>query len=112
MQPIYLKIDDHLPLMVIPESDAHIDGHPVLTYSYAIYRDEPGDGDHFSVDTEKLLAPDRIKHPHYLGFLVFEQPAKLFSYTADGKEALTGDQVGEIIEQITHYRENPALWRI
>ena len=39
MQPIYFEVDNHLPLMIVPESDAHMDGHPILTYRYAIYKD-------------------------------------------------------------------------
>ena len=112
MQPIYLQIDNRLPLMIMPESDAHMDGHPVLTYSYAIYKDEPGDDDHHTIDTAALLAPDRKSNPNYMGVLTFEQPGRLFSYAADGPQELSGDEVQEVIEQITHYRENPALWRV
>lgn len=38
MQPIYLHVDNKLPLMIIPDSVAHIDGHPALTYTYVIYK--------------------------------------------------------------------------
>lgn len=30
---MYFNIDDELPVMVIPDADAHMNGHPVLTYS-------------------------------------------------------------------------------
>jgi hypothetical protein len=33
MQPFYFEVDRHIHLMIVPESDAHMDGHPVLTYS-------------------------------------------------------------------------------
>ncbi|SMC59236.1 hypothetical protein [Pedobacter africanus] len=41
MKPMYFEIDEHLPVMVIPDADAHVDGHPVLTYSYTLYRARP-----------------------------------------------------------------------
>jgi hypothetical protein len=112
MQPIYLQIDNNLPLMVVPESDAHMDGHPVLTYSYAIYRNENDiDNTHF-VDTAEFLAPDKKTKQNYLGTIVFHQPGKLFSYQADGNEVLSRDEVEQIIEQLTHYRERPDLWKL
>jgi hypothetical protein len=111
MQPIYLQIDHHLPLMMIPESAAHMDGHPVLTYSYAIYRD-PDEGEHRLTNTDRLLTPDKKTNPDYLGTLTFEQPGKVFSYEADGPHELPEGAVQEIIEQISHYRENPGLWQI
>jgi hypothetical protein len=42
-----------------------MDGHPVLTYSYMLYKDGQED---------------------YPGKLIFEQPGKLFSYEADGPQ--------------------------
>ncbi|MDB5130253.1 MAG: hypothetical protein JWR02_2 [Mucilaginibacter sp.] len=112
MQPIYLKADENLPLMIIPESDAHMDGHPVLTYSYCIFKDHSTDGNHYSLDKDQLLSPERKKDPNYLGTITFEQPGKLFNYTADGEHSLGSDEIHHIIEEITHYRENPGLWTL
>jgi len=111
MQPIYFEVADHLPLMIVPDADAHMDGHPVLTYSYAIYKNPHHGGDHFT-NTDRLLTPDKKTDPDYLGTLTFEQPGRLFSYEADGREELPGDVIQEVIEQITHYRENPNLWAL
>ena len=111
MQPIYFEVGNHLPLMIVPESDAHMDGHPVLTYSYAIYKD-PDQGGHHFTNTDRLLTPDKKTDPNYLGTLIFEQPGRLFSYEADGPEELPGGLIQEVIEQITHYRDNPNLWAL
>jgi hypothetical protein len=112
MKPIYFEVDPNLPLMIVPESDGHMDGHPVLTYSYAIYRDtQAGQTDRFT-NTDALLTPDKKKDPNYLGTLIFEQPGRMFSYEADGAQELPAGAIEEVIEQITHYRENPALWAI
>jgi hypothetical protein len=39
MSVFYFKIDHKLPIMVVPETTAHLDGHPVLTLEYSLYRD-------------------------------------------------------------------------
>jgi hypothetical protein len=43
MKPFYFKIENDLKVMVIPDADAHMDGHPTLTYSYAIFMVAPGE---------------------------------------------------------------------
>ena len=111
MKPIYIEIDHHVPLMVMPEADAHMDGHPVLTYSYAIYRDAYQSENRFT-DTDRLLTPDKKTNPDYMGTLTFEQPGKVFSYEADGQHELPECAVEEIIERITHHGDNPALWSV
>jgi hypothetical protein len=62
-----------------------MDGHPVLTYSYAIFKD-PNNGKNHLTHTESLLTPDKKNNPNYMGTLVFEQPGRLFSYEADGQQ--------------------------
>ena len=109
MKPIYIKVNKNKPLMVIPDADGHMDGHPVLTYTYALY---DYNGNDPSPDMDTLLSPDRKDRPDYMGTLTFEQPGKLFSYAADGQQKLSSGELEEAIEQITHYRENPNLWVI
>lgn len=38
MKPFNLTVARSLNLTVIPDLDAHMDGHPILTYSYSIYK--------------------------------------------------------------------------
>jgi len=111
MQPLYFEIEGKTPIMAIPDADAHVDGHPVLTYRYAIYKDD-NPNEHHTVDTAKLLSTDRMKNRNYMGTLTFEQPGKIFSYTADGYQELESREVEEVIECISHYRDNPALWQL
>lgn len=111
MQPLYLEAGNYPPVMIVPESEAHMDGHPILTYSYAIYKEPDRNGHNFT-DADQLLTADKKNHPDYLGTLKFEQPGKLFSYEADGQQVLPNGAIQEIIEKLTHYRENPALWML
>jgi hypothetical protein len=43
MKPFNLKIAQSLNLIIIPDSDRHMDGHPVLNYSYSIYKWQAND---------------------------------------------------------------------
>jgi hypothetical protein len=89
-----------------------MDGHPVLTYSYAIYKDPQAGQEHHFTNTDNLLGPDKKNDPNYLGTLTFEQPGRMFSYEADGQEQLPGGTIQEVIEQITHYREHLGTWAL
>jgi hypothetical protein len=112
MTPIFFKVGDKLPVMVIPNTEAHVDGHPVLTYTYNVYLDEGLEDPAMIRLKEKELLLEKKKSPNYMGFITFEDPGKLFTYTADGQRDLSTDEVQEIIENITHYRDHPGLWQI
>jgi len=109
---MYFNLNDEFQVTVIPDADAHMDGHPVLTYSYTLYRFESGHKKRLKDDLERMLGPDKINNPGYLGTLYFDQPYKAFSYTSGGKDELTGDQVESLIRMISNYRQNPTLWRL
>jgi hypothetical protein len=110
MTPIFFKVGQELPVMVIPNTEAHLDGHAVLTYTYNIYHDG-GFEDATTVNMkEQELLLEKKKSPNYMGFITFEEPGKLFTYTADGNQELSSDEVQEIIENISHYRDHPGLW--
>lgn len=110
MSPFFFTINSDMPVMVIPDTQAHMDGHPVVTYSYTLYRSQPGESEFKMSSVDKLLSPDKVKRTDYLGTLYFEQPYKSFSYTADGLNELDIDDVQQIIDMITAYRMNPEVW--
>jgi hypothetical protein len=108
MKPFYLEVAESLQLTIIPDSDAHMDGHPVLTYSYSIYRFV--ENDDLQVKQARLHLEDKCD-TDYLGVILFEAPGRSFTYHA-GSQSLSGHQVEDLIEKITHYRDNPAMWLI
>lgn len=111
MKPFFITIAKNLALIITPDSDAHADGHPVLTYTYGIYRRDTstlGELNH----PDKLLQVNRKDNPDYLGYITFEQPGKIFSYIADGEDELSPDEVLEVIEEINHFRDTPQMWSI
>jgi hypothetical protein len=113
MKPIFMTVAAKLPLVVIPDSQAHVDGHPVLTYTYSIFRDKYDGHLRHELDAEKLLSTAMNDDPDYLGYITFEQPGKLFTYTRkDGQQGLSGDEIEEVIEQISQYRDSPQMWNI
>lgn len=108
MQPIFFKVGTDLPVMIVPDSEAHVNGHPVLTFTYSIYRNHNINPSSL-VNIESNLHLTKNTNPDYMGYITFEHPGKLFTYTP-GQQQLNSDQVQEIIETITQYRENPAMW--
>lgn len=109
MQPIFFTVGTDLPVMIIPDSQAHINGHPVLTYTYSIYRNNKK---HNERSIERNLHLTKNTDPDYMGYITFEQPGKLFTYTADGRQELNSDEVQEIIEMISHHRDTPGMWTL
>lgn len=110
MTPFFCKISSEMTIMVIPDTQAHVDGHPVLTYSYTLYRTEPGHSEVELSSTDQLLAPEKVKHKDYFGTVYFEQPYKAFSYIADGRNELDAEDVEQVIDLITEYRMRQELW--
>lgn len=109
MQPLYFNVGAGMPVMILPDVKIHLDGHPVLTYTYNIFKN----GKHGKAGPIKQdMQLTKSSNPDYMGYITFEEPGKLFSYTADGQQDLNSGEVQEIIETITHYRENPSLWEI
>ncbi|WP_374948665.1 hypothetical protein [Mucilaginibacter sp.] len=109
MTPIYFTVGNDRAVKVIPNTQAQVDGHPVLTYTYNIYTDgDFGDENNLRQETELLL--EAKLDPNYLGFITFEDPGKVFTYTADGQSELSSIEVEEVIENISHYRDHPGMW--
>ncbi|UOE48801.1 hypothetical protein MTO98_30850 [Mucilaginibacter sp. SMC90] len=110
MTPLFIKLNGGLELMVIPDTTAHLDGHTILTYTYSIFRDIGAGNPLLSRSKESTLHLEQIDDPEYYGFITFEKPGKLFSYTADGQRELESYQVNELIEHLSDIRDNPASW--
>ena len=108
MHPIYYTIGMHLPLMIIPNTEAHLDGHTIITRTYHVFK-QPANPD-VVVPHEKVLKVDNSKNPNYMGCLIFDVPGKVYNYEPDGNIRLTTDEVEEIIEHLNHYRDNPSIW--
>ncbi len=108
MKPIFFTIDNSLPLKVVPDTQAHLDGHTVIAYNYNIFFDSTKN------DPAKALAQnedsDKMSDPDYYGYVTFEKPGQLFSYTPGEQRQLTRAEIEEVIEQLNHYREHPDLW--
>ena len=110
MKTLFIKLDNGLPLMVIPDTTAHLNGHTILTFTYSIFRDIGAGNPLLGRSKESTLHLERIDDPEYFGFITFEHPGKLFTYTADGKLELDSRQVQELIEHLSDIRDNPASW--
>jgi hypothetical protein len=110
MKPIFFTLNNDLHIMAIPDTDAHLDGHPVITYTYSLFIDQAKGNPQQALKKESTLHLDKIKDPDYLGFIAFETPANVFSYTG-GERSLTVAEIEEVIEHLNLIRDNPPLWR-
>jgi hypothetical protein len=108
MAIFYLEIGRNLPIMVVPETRVYMDGHPILTRSYSLYKDVGMDNpdDVFTLDDQK-----KQSNPNYLGYITFEIPGRVFNYVPDGVQTLSREEVEQAVEQISHYRDNPDIWK-
>lgn len=108
--PLHLTLSNQLRLMVIPDTMAHADGHEVITRTYSIFLDIDAGNPLISRSKESTLHLEDINDPNYYGYITFERPGALFSYTPDGERNLTHNELEEVIEHLSDIRDNPALW--
>ncbi|GAB3936857.1 hypothetical protein [Mucilaginibacter myungsuensis] len=97
MTPLFLKLENSRHLKIIPETRVFMDGHPILSYNYSIYKN----GHQQAVDTND-----------YLGAVTFEDDGDIFTYTAGDGDTLHPDEVEEMIEQISSIRKDPTRWKL
>jgi len=110
MKPLYFTLEGGLRTMVIPDTEAHLDGHTILTHTYSIFKDIGAGNPLIARSKESTLHLEAIRDPDYLGFITFEKPGSLFTYTADGQQELTSEEATELVEHLSDVRDNPALW--
>lgn len=110
MAPLFFTLSNGNRVMVIPDTQAHVDGHPVITYTYSIFKDNGLEEQLQGKTKDSTLHLERIKDPYYCGYITFEKPGRIFSYTANGQTEISSDEVQELIENLTHLRDNPDLW--
>ncbi|WP_428330075.1 hypothetical protein [Mucilaginibacter sp.] len=110
MKTLYFTLANHLKIMVIPDTEAHLDGHTIITHTYSVFEDTGMGNPLIARSKESTLHLEKIEDPSYYGFITFERPGSMFSYTADGQQELTSDEATELIEHLSDVRDNPALW--
>ncbi len=109
MKPIFITINEKLSLKIIPDSQFHIDGHPVLTHNYNVYLNNKDDVSAILASPE---TDDKLTDPDYYGAIAFEKPGRLYSYTPAKHHQLTREELEAIIELLNHHRDNPANWHL
>jgi hypothetical protein len=110
MKPIYFTLSSGTALKVIPDTHVYQDGHPIISYTYSLFHNREKKVPAVEKEITGNAASDYVNHPDYAGFITFEEPGKLFTYTSYGEKALSLDEAEEAIEQLNHIRDNPALW--
>lgn len=96
--------------MILPDTIAHIDGHPIITATYSIYKDSTKiSKDIGKQETTELLQPN--PDPDYLGVIKLDVPDRLFTYESGRKFFLDSDEVREVIQLVSDIRENRSFWK-
>jgi hypothetical protein len=85
--------------MIIPYTLAHMDGHPVVTYTYSIFRDTQTGNPLLGRTKESSLHLEAIDDPNYFGYLTFELPDKLFNYTPASAQQRRGGADDRVFKQ-------------
>ncbi|WP_162842729.1 hypothetical protein [Mucilaginibacter pineti] len=109
MEPLYFKLSSAQKLMIIPDTLAHLDGHPVITQTYSLFKDTDTGNPLIARSKENSLHLEEINDPNYLGHIDFELPDKLFSYHP-GKMSLENGELEQVIEFLSNHRDNPQKW--
>jgi hypothetical protein len=112
MKTLYFTLENGLRVMVIPDTQAHLDGHTIITHTYSVFLNIDAGNPLIARSRESTLHLERINDPNYYGYITFEIPGALFTYTADGNMELSAEVVNELIEHLSDIRDNPALWNI
>src|SRR6185437_13555665 len=110
MKPLFFTLGNRKKIMVIPDTMAHIDGHPILTYTYSLFLDNGLNSPLQARTKETVLHLEKINDPNYLGYITFEKPGQLFNYTPDSDNLLNSDEVQELIENLSEVRDDPSMW--
>jgi hypothetical protein len=95
--------------MIIPDTLAHLDGYPVITHIYSIFKDTATGNPILARGKESSLHLEKIDGPNYLGHITFELPEKIFNYEP-GKGRLQSGEVEQVIEFLMYHRDHPAEW--
>ncbi|MEO3407331.1 hypothetical protein AAFN85_25660 [Mucilaginibacter sp. CAU 1740] len=109
MVPIYFTLSPQLSLIIIPDTQAHLDGHTIITRTYHIHKKDESLSREFYRNLE-ILGINHNDEPSYMGYLTFDVPGRIYSYTRDGDLTLSSDEIEELIEQLNEVRENPGMW--
>lgn len=110
MKTLHFTLKNRLQVMVIPDTQAHLDGHTIITRTYSIFFDIDAGNPLLARSKENTLHLEEINDPNYYGFVTLECPGSLFTYTPDGFLQLTSEEVTEIIERLSDVRDKPPLW--
>ena len=111
MGPIFLTLESEKHLMIIPDTQAHLNGHAIITYTYSIYADHQNGAAYPAQRKESELHLQNNPDPDYYGFITFEKPGSLFTYTADGKRELTPEESNELIVHLSDVRDEGG-WKV
>ena len=110
MKPIFVTVNNILEIMVVPDSEVHLDGHPIITYSYNLYlMSRNASNDKCNLEDQAELA--RPSKTNYMG-VIFSNATGVYTYDTNGPLELSEKELNEVIQKIDDYRNSPSLWHL
>ncbi|MEO3402880.1 hypothetical protein AAFN85_03195 [Mucilaginibacter sp. CAU 1740] len=110
MKPLFFTLHTERSVMILPDTLAHLDGHIIITETYSVFKDTGRDDPNTQRTKESSQHLEANRDPDYLGYIRFEVPDKLFSYSPGQVHRLHADEVEELITLISEVRANPQVW--
>lgn len=111
MKPIYLTVG-HQPLLIVPETQAHLNGHTIITRTYFLYKQSGLLINHELIGQEEKLGVPDFGDPDYYGYLEFDIPGKLFTYYPEGLAKMDQFDLNELVEHLSGFRDDPGRWPV
>jgi hypothetical protein len=112
MKPFFVTVAYNLHLAILPETELRMDGHPIITYSYSIFKRVKSALNIKPAAAEIRRLFKKNGNPDYLGHINCEVPGTVFNYITDGEDTLTRREIEQVIDEINRYRDSPATWDI
>lgn len=123
MKYLMFNFKSGVPMIIKPDIDAHMNSHPIITWTYSVFRNQNVFYEDVEMPTPVLIEDGRLKlmqngedldkklEEGYIGFMTIEEPDGKITYTHEGEDDLNPDEIEEVLDQIEHYRNNSGLWK-
>ena len=74
MKTLHFILQNDLKVMVIPDTEAHLDGHTIITHTYSVFKDIDAGNPLIARSKESTLHLELIKDPYYFGTSRLKNP--------------------------------------
>jgi hypothetical protein len=110
MTPLDFLLKNNSNFIVIPDCELTIGVDILITYNYYIYKSHFKFGSFGYNKFKEQVSFRNERNPHYNGVLAFLSTGQIFWHSGNGLDSLAYNEVEELSEQISYYRDTPSMW--